>query len=236
MLAQHHSSATTPAKSRQKNAVPNTRLGRPKLGTEQERHQQLLAQALTLLMTEGVARTSMARIAVHCGVSTRTLYDRFENKDALLVAALKQMVEQDVLTMVQLDQLSQKPLPQVLAEVSRFILNRVLEPSALSFYRICIAEVSHLPDLSRAIKTVGPERIHQMLAEIFAFYATRGAFPSLNFMQLAESYCELLIAAPRQKALFGWLPPDWDSAAHIQYVMTLFFKGIDGMEPAHASP
>ncbi|HWU65747.1 MAG TPA: helix-turn-helix domain-containing protein, partial [Methylophilus sp.] len=80
-----------------------TKVGRPKSGTEQERHAQLLEQALELFMTEGFTRTSIARIASTCGVSTRTIYERFGNKDELLVAALKHMVEQDVLAMARVD-------------------------------------------------------------------------------------------------------------------------------------
>lgn len=211
-----------------------TRVGRPRAGTAQERHTLLLEQALTLFMTEGFARTSMARIAATCGVSTRTIYARFSNKDALLVAALRHMVEQDVSAMVNLEHLAEQSLEQVLTNVGRFMLKRVLEPRMLSFYRIGVAEVAHLPELSRAVKAVGPERIQQMLAEVFSFYAARGALPAQHFMRAAESYCELLIAAPRRKALFGLLEEDWDSEAHLAFVVQLFLKGLQGMEPDHA--
>lgn len=209
--------------------------GRPRTGTAQERHTQLLEQALELFMLEGVAQTSVARIASVCGVSTRTIYDRFDNKYALLIAAMKHMVEKDVSAMVKVDHLSSQSLQQVLTDVGRFILGRVLEPRMLSFFRIGVAEVSHVPELARAMKAVGPERIHQMLADIFRAYAAQGLLsPQQNFMQAAESFCELLIAGPRTKALFGVLGPDWNAEAHLQFVVNLFLKGLQGMEPADA--
>jgi TetR/AcrR family transcriptional regulator, mexJK operon transcriptional repressor len=208
--------------------------GRPKAGTEQERHALLLEQALEIFMLEGVSQTSIGRIAAACGVSTRTIYERFENKYALLIAAIKHMVEKDVSAMVQIDNLSQQTLQQVLTDIGRFMLKRVLEPRMLSFFKIGVAEASHLPELSRAMKAVGPERIHQMLADIFSFYAAKNQLAAADYKRAAESFCELLIASPRQKALFGVLEPDWDAEAHLAFVVNLFLHGLQGMEPGYA--
>lgn len=215
-------------------SLARAKVGRPKAGTEQDRHILLLEQALELFMVEGVAQTSVARIAAVCGVSTRTIYERFDNKHELLIAAIKHMVEKDVSAMVQVDNLAHQSLQQVLTDIGRFMLNRVLEPRMLSFFRIGVAEAAHLPELSRAMKEVGPKRLHQMLAEIFSFYAAKGLLPAQDFTQAAESFCELLIAAPRTKALFGVLEPDWSAEAHLEFVVNLFLHGLQGMEPANA--
>lgn len=212
-----------------------TKVGRPKSGTEQERHVLLLEQALELFMTEGVAQTSVAHIASVCGVSTRTIYERFSNKYELLIAAMRHMVEQDVSAMFKVEDLPNKSLQQVLTDIGRFVLHRVMEPRMLSFFRIGIAEAAHIPELSRAMKAVGPQRIHQMLADIFRFYAVQGILPEQDFTRAAESYCELLIATPRMKALFGVLEPEWDPEAHVAFVVSLFLRGLEGMEPVHAA-
>jgi TetR/AcrR family transcriptional regulator, mexJK operon transcriptional repressor len=212
-----------------------TKVGRPKSGTEQERHVLLLEQALELFMTEGVAQTSVAHIASVCGVSTRTIYERFNNKYELLIAAMRHMVEQDVSAMFKVEDLPNKSLQQVLTDIGRFVLHRVMEPRMLSFFRIGIAEASHIPELSRAMKTVGPQRVHQMLADIFRFYAVKGVLPEQDFTRAAESFCELLIATPRLKALFGVLEPEWDAEAHVEFVVSLFLRGLEGMEPVHAA-
>jgi TetR/AcrR family transcriptional regulator, mexJK operon transcriptional repressor len=223
MMQAHMTSANT----------AKTRVGRPKAGTANERHSQLLASALELFMTEGVTQTSVARIAAHCGVSTRTIYERYDNKYDLLIAAITQMVEQDVSAMVQVDDLHKHSLDEILTKIGRFMLNRVLEPRMVSFYRIGVSEFFHVPELALAMKQAGPERLFQMLAEVLAFYAAQNKFPKLNFKQAAESYCELLIAGPRNKALFGALPVDWDIEEHINFVVALFLNGITGMEHQH---
>lgn len=211
-------------------AKRSSKVGRPKLGTERERHDQWLTQAMDLLMREGVANTSMARIAAYCGVSTRTLYQHYANKYALLIAAMKHMIEQDALLIGEIGQFRDQSLAQVLTEISRFILNRVLEPKILSFFKLSLTEVGLYPEIAREMKAVGPERIFQLLAEIFQEYATKGALPQVNFIQAAESYCELLVAGPRMKALFGGLPADWDAEAHIAFVVQLFLNGLQGMK------
>ncbi len=212
---------------------PVRKVGRPKSGTEKQRHDLLLVQAMDLLLREGVANTSMARIAAHCGVSTRTLYQHYENKYALMIAAMKHMVEQDAIILGEIGQFKTQPLAQVLTEIGRFILKRVLEPRMLSFFKVGLTEVGNYPEIARQMKSVGPERIFQLLADIFTVYADNGQLPRVNFILAAESYCELLVSGPRMKALFGGLAADWDAEAHIQFVVALFLKGISGMEQNH---
>ncbi len=216
------------------NARTKTKVGRPRSGTATERHARLLEQSLNLLMTEGVAHTSMARIATYCGVSTRTLYARYTDKYALLIAGMQHMMEQDVLVMESLGHLQAQSLHQMLTNIGRFILSRVLEPKMLSFFKIGLTEVAHFPQIAREMKAVGPERVFQLLAERLSAYADKGELPILNFNQAAESYCELLIAGPRMKALFGGLPADWDREAHLHFTVSLFLNGITGMKADHA--
>lgn len=203
-----------------------SRAGRPKAGTEKERQEHLLEQALMLFMTEGVAQTSIARIASVCGVSTRTIYERFDNKYALLVAAIKQMVERDVSAMHRVEDLEHKSLHAVMTDIGRCILMRVMEPHMLSFFRIGISEIARIPELGKTMKEIGPQRIHRMLADIFAFYALRGEITAQNHMQTAEAFCEMLISGPRTKALLGALESDWDAEQHLQFTIHLFMHGI----------
>lgn len=105
----------------------------------------------------------------------------------------------------------------------------------LSFFRIGIAEAVHIPEVSRAMKTVAPQRIHQMLAEVFSFYAAKGELPVQDFRRAAEAYCELVIASPRTKALFGVLESDWDAEAHLAFAVKLFLRGMEGMGADHAA-
>lgn len=214
--------------------IEKPKLGRPRMGTAQERHAFMLEQSLALFMTEGVAHTSMGRIAAHCGVSTRTLYARYAHKHDLLIAAMQHMMAREVMLIEGLGDLQTQSLQVVLMNIGRFILGRVLEPKMLSFFKIGLTEVADFPEIARQMKALGPERIFQLLADIFKVYADKGELPIVNFNQAAESYCELMIAGPRNKALFGGLPDDWDQEAHVQFVVSLFLNGITGMKADHA--
>ena len=60
--------------------------------TEQKR-KAIVASARRLFLKEGYEATGMAQIAAEAGVAPNTLYWYFDDKDALLIAVLDQLVE-----------------------------------------------------------------------------------------------------------------------------------------------
>lgn len=60
--------------------------------TEQKR-EAIVAAACRLFLTDGYERTGMAQIATAAGVAPNTLYWYFDDKDALLVAALERLFQ-----------------------------------------------------------------------------------------------------------------------------------------------
>lgn len=200
--------------------------GRPIAGTEQLRLTQLLDQALEIFMRDGYANTSIAIIAKHCNVSTRTIYEQFENKQGLMIAAVKQLVDRDVIAMQAPIMSADMALEDVLIEIGRFILKRVMEPRMVSFFRIGISEVSRHPELALLMRQNGPERIHQLLADIFARFAERELLAKIDYVKAGEAFCEMLIAGPRTKALFGILENNWNQEAHLQFMVRLFLHGL----------
>ena len=60
---------------------------------QQERRQRILEAARCALSDNGYERLNMRDLAVAAGVSPTTLYNQFENKDTLVLAALSDMLQ-----------------------------------------------------------------------------------------------------------------------------------------------
>jgi AcrR family transcriptional regulator len=59
----------------------------------EEKREAIVAAACRLFLTDGYERTGMAQIATAAGVAPNTLYWYFDDKDALLVAALERLFQ-----------------------------------------------------------------------------------------------------------------------------------------------
>ncbi|WFP51574.1 TetR/AcrR family transcriptional regulator C-terminal domain-containing protein [Methylomonas sp. EFPC3] len=208
------------------------KVGRPKAGTEAERNDHLLDQALVQFMREGYAAASIAKIAAAAGVSTRTIYERYKNKAELMLASVDRLVETDISEMQGIENLQDLACRDGLIALGEKLLGKVMQPDMISFYRMGVAEACRFPELSELIKNTGPKRIQEMIAAYLHRHAAETALSVAEFESAAALFLEMLIAEPRNKALFGILETDWDARAHVEFVVQVFLYGIAGRRPS----
>jgi len=205
-----------------------SKVGRPKAGTETERNDYLLDQSLTLFMRQGYANTSIAKIAAAAGVSTRTIYERYKNKAELMLASVDRLVETDISEMQGIDSLATMSCRDGLIALGEKMLAKVMQPDMISFYRMGVAEARQFPELSDSIENSGPKRICEMIAEYLRGHDEVAGLSALELRRASALFLEMLIAEPRNKALFGCLAADWDARAHVEFVVKVFLFGIAG--------
>jgi AcrR family transcriptional regulator len=201
-------------------------VGRPRLGTEQERHDALLDHALGIFMQEGYGRASIAKIAQSAGISTRTIYEHYQNKAELMLASVSRMIEKDVADLQSIPSMDAMTTQAALNALGEKMMKRVMSKELISFYRMGVAEAVHMPEIALKMKTIGPLRIQSVIAEYLRKQASQSLLPNQDFGKAAALFCEMLIAEPRNKALFGLLEKDWDAKQHIAYVVEVFLNGI----------
>lgn len=200
--------------------------GRPKAGTESERIDYLLDQALKLFICEGFSNTSIAKISAATGVSTRTIYERYTNKGELLLASVSRMVESDVFELINIPNLSEMTLPEGLKVIGEKLLERVMHPDMIAFYRMGVAEAVHLPEISKRMERTFPMRLRGIVAEYLSKHVDPKSLSPFYVEQSAAIFLEMIFAEPRNKALFGLLAADWDPKAHVDFVVELFINGF----------
>ena len=202
-------------------------LGRPRAGTEAERMEALLDQALSMFMQQGYGVTSIGKIANAAGVSTRTIYEHYANKSELMVAALARKVEQDVEQMQGIDGLSDMPPEQALSALAQLMLSRVTSPELIAFYRMMVAEAARFPDdMIQKLRASGPLRIQGVIASYLHQQSEKNGWHLQDTNKAAATFCHMLISEPRHHALLGVLDKHWDAQSHIEFVVHLFLRGV----------
>jgi len=199
--------------------------GRPRLGTEEERLNALLDHALTIFMRDGYAFASIAKIATAAGVSTRTIYERYQNKADLMVAAVSRMIESDMQTRLDLKALNGMPPAEGLHSFGMFILGQVTSQKIVQLYRMGVAEAFRFPELVAKMQAAIPRRVENIVAEYLENY--RSALRISDVEQAARLFVHMVIAEPRHKSLFGQLPnAEWNGEEHVRHVVDVFLHGV----------
>ncbi|OAI23025.1 TetR/AcrR family transcriptional regulator [Methylomonas koyamae] len=204
------------------------RTGRPKAGTETERIDYLLDQALRMFIHDGFSKTSIAKISAETGVSTKTIYERYKNKAELLLASIGRMVDTDVSELSAIANLPAMTLAEGLGAMGEMLLARVMHPDMVAFYRMGVAESMHLPEINERMGNALPMRIQNVITDYLRQHAEQTALSEQSINQAAALFLEMLFAEPRNKALFGHLPTDWSAKAHVDFVVELFLNGFTG--------
>jgi AcrR family transcriptional regulator len=165
--------------------------------------------ALALFLREGFARTSVDAVAREAGVSKRTVYDYYGDKQTLFL---------DVITRTQagyedrfrelLDRTLPADAPDLEAALTAFgraFASGVAQtPDRNAMVRLIVAEAAHFPDLLERWRAAGPQQ--EMLADRLAHFAERGLLDVPDPVE-AAAYLGILVAARAHgRTLYGTLP------------------------------
>lgn len=159
--------------------MENNGRGRPIVATTDQRRARILAVAEAAFAERGYHHVSMERIARDCGMSKRTLYDIYPDKEHVFedVLALKAQFPEILLP-------EGLAPPQELCEVLVQAASFALGGEQMSMLRLVISEAKALPEITSHHYQSGLEKIVGLVAERLRDYRERGL--------IAQSDCDLL--------------------------------------------
>ncbi len=139
----------------------------------------------------------MDAIAAEAGVSKRTVYSHFQNKESLFAAIMGDMCR--LIGGSKPDEPIPDEAPErVLKTLGLHILHSVLEPEALDVFRVVLAENATFPELGQAFWDAGPEVMKDTLAGYLAELDRRGVLTvpdvdlaAFQFMGMIEWPCHI---------------------------------------------
>lgn len=177
------------------------------LVTESERKHEAIAQAaLTLFASDGYERTSVDAIAAEAGVSKRTVYSHYGDKENLFLSVVRDTYEAMLTRIAEIvDRTAwecdvRSALTACVTEITRSI-SRAPERSTL--VRLLIAEAPHFPPL---IDLLHSRAITPLIAAPLAKLDRAGRLAVADATQAAEHLAALTFDQVSTRSLMGTLP------------------------------
>lgn len=175
---------------------------------------KVIEAATELFLRDGYVATTMDAIAAAAGVSKRTVYNNFDDKDALfteVVLAASSTAEAFIADAVA-ELARPDDLRRALATVADALARTATSPRVVHVRRLIIGEAHRFPDLAAGYYRVAPGAVIEALAAAFAALADQGRLHLDDPRVAADQFAYLVVGSLIDRALFDGHGSDPDPA------------------------
>jgi TetR/AcrR family transcriptional repressor of mexJK operon len=184
----------------------------------------LISVASDEFVARGFSEASVSRIARDAGVSKKTIYARFPNKDALLVAVIEDLATRAREAVLEgMTTMTGEPT-QVLTRFGMRIARDWTSPRAVAIYRLILSEVGRFPQLAE-IFTTTMEVIRSTLATYLRDQADAGTLAITDPDAACRQFGMLAYGELRERTMLGETVTEEMIAATVGHAVTLFLDG-----------
>jgi AcrR family transcriptional regulator len=186
------------------------------------RHRHIVDAARRLFVAHGLAGTSFDALAREAQVTKRTIYQLYQNKEGLFVAALSDCVDAIATAVRQTP--DQRDLATTLAAIATAYGRALENPETLAMYRLAIGENARIPVEARhAINLYGADSALGVITTLLQRAEERGLVRFRSLSLFAHFYLDLILAPQFCRWLIGEAPPHSDAA------VVRFLKATDDL-------
>jgi AcrR family transcriptional regulator len=201
-------------------------VGRPTRAQQEQRHEELLNVALDIFLEKGFEQATMEEIAIHVGMSKRTVYARYEDKGTLFKAAVRRAIERYTVPRDALEAVATDDLEETLAAIARLRIANVATPVATKLQRILSAQSYRFPELFNAAFEEGAGPTIRFLSDLFVRYSTQGEINVTEPQRAATAFLSLVVGGPARIIVSGNKIDDTEIEKHIRFAVGLFLRGV----------
>jgi TetR/AcrR family transcriptional repressor of mexJK operon len=164
----------------------------------------VLEAATTLFLRDGYSATTMDDIAETAGVSKRTVYNNFTDKEALFreVVMAATGIAEEFAADAAADLADPDDLAAALDTLARRMAVMATNPRVVRLRRLLIGEAHRFPDLAAEYYRVAPGTVISTLAAAFESLALRGRLRMTDPRRAAEQFAFLVLGAALDRAMF----------------------------------
>lgn len=164
---------------------------RPQGGDETAVRGRILEAAFAAFMKSGYAAASTLEIATRARVSKRELYALVGNKQEMLIACISERAKRfdvpaDLPVLRDIETLA-----QVLTSFGTKLVREATDPTVIAVFRLAISEVTHAPEVARALDSTARETSRAALRKIMARAEESGLLAGRP-AELAKQFAGLL--------------------------------------------
>lgn len=185
------------------------RRGRPKVRTEAETRDLVVAAAQRVFLSSGFRGASVSMVACEAGLSKRTIYDLFATKEEIMAHVVR-ACRQDLHRLIETRPVrTRDDMVDGLRSFLRSFAHILVNPTFIGLYRLVLAEAGSYPELANTFYREGPMRTIGKLAEWLERRRADGLLAFDDPTSLASMLVSMTIAEPLRQVAFGLIPiPD----------------------------
>jgi TetR/AcrR family transcriptional regulator, mexJK operon transcriptional repressor len=170
---------------------------------------EAIAQAaLRLFLRDGYERTSVDAIAAEAGVSKRTIYNRYGDKENLFLSVLRDTYNAMMVTLREIVGKHLDDVTDVQQDLTAFALevahSMTTAPDRIALVRLIMSEAPFFPSLIRAEQM--PLTMHGSVSASLARLAGDGRLAIADPTEAAEHLIALTINQINARTMFGVVP------------------------------
>ena len=206
---------------------PNSRLGRPSKEESQRRHEELLDRALDIFLEYGFEETTITHISAVVGMSKRTVYNLYRNKDELFKAAVERAIDRYTIPTAALRALESESLEATLTAVARLRAENLKDPANIKLQRILNGQSFRFPDLFTSafdIKGTGPSIDY--LSELLERHSAQGTIEVTDTRRAAQAFLSMALSRTARMLISGNNLNQDDIEEQIQYSVAFFLRAV----------
>jgi AcrR family transcriptional regulator len=153
--------------------------------------ERILDAAFAAFRKSGYATASTLEIATRARVSKRELYALVGNKQEMLIACIRERARRLEVPADLPVLRDRQTLERVLASFGTKLVREISDPTVIAVFRLAISEVSHAPEVARALNSIGREASRAALRKIMAAAQASGLLTGRP-AELAQQFAALL--------------------------------------------
>jgi TetR/AcrR family transcriptional regulator, mexJK operon transcriptional repressor len=189
------------------------------VGAAGPKGEAIAAAALRLFLRDGYERTSVDAIAAEAGVSKRTIYNRYGDKENLFLSVLRDTYDSMMATFRGIVDKHLGDVTDVQQDLTSFALEvarrMTTTPDRIALVRLIMSEAPFFPALIRAEQ--GPTTMHGSVTACLARLAEEGRLAITDPAEAAEHLLALTINWINARTMFGVVPV---SDAEVERIIT----------------
>ncbi|MER7705244.1 TetR/AcrR family transcriptional regulator [Kitasatospora sp. NPDC097605] len=200
-----------------------------------EKRVAITRAARTVFGREGFTRTSVDAIAAEAGVSKRTIYNHFADKEQLFQSVVLEGATAVAATQARIADRHLRKIVDLRTDLVDFGLERVDSLTTFAEHwalvRTIEAEALHIsPALLEAWQEAGPRETHRVLTRWMTDFAERGLLVVPDPVEAARMLNLLTFLAVAQPTFYGALPMRAEQVAEVVANGVTAFLAVYGAE------
>jgi AcrR family transcriptional regulator len=206
--------------------VTGTRRGRPTTEDGKKLTETILRAAADEFGNRGFDGARMDAIASSAGITKRTLYSRYEDKQALFNDVVRDAIARHDVHQLPVDT-QDADIETALLAMGRIALARAIDPDSIRLRRIVMNDPGRFAEISDMSNVMLWSSGHGAVVEMLSHHVARGTIKLNTTVEVAAAQFLVLVEAlPARMIDFGVVRTKKQHQEHLRDAIALFLDGV----------